>query len=131
MQIRIDKTGPVPIHHQIKEQIAGLVHAGKLKPGEQLPTIRALSIELAVNTNTIAHAYRELDAEGLIETRRGEGTFVAPEAPAPNRAERREQTLRHLVARLLAEADRLGYSPAEVRRALASLAAEQRQQRRP
>jgi GntR family transcriptional regulator len=119
MRIHIDKRAPIPIHHQIKDQIMGLIHAGQLAAGEQLPTIRALSIELAVNFNTVAHAYHELDAEGIIQTRRGEGTFVAA---TPNAAEMqvlREKTLQKLVATLLAEATRLGYTPAEVRQALA------------
>jgi GntR family transcriptional regulator len=117
--IRINKTGPVPIHDQIKDQIVGLIHAGRLKPGEQLPTIRALSIELAVNFNTVAHAYHELHAEGVISTRRGEGTFVA-EAQVSDRDRRRlrERKLAALVKGLLDEAERLGYSPAEVEQAV-------------
>ena len=61
------KNAPVPLHDQIKEQILGLIHAGRLKAGDQLPTMRALSIELAVNFNTVALAYRELDSQGLDE----------------------------------------------------------------
>ena len=57
MQIQIDKTSGVPIYNQIKEQITGLIHAGRLNAGDQLPTIRALAIELAVNVNTVALAY--------------------------------------------------------------------------
>jgi GntR family transcriptional regulator len=121
MEIRIDKNAPVPLHDQIKDQIIGLIHAGRLKPGDQLPTMRALSIALAINFNTVAHAYRELDAKGVIMTRRGEGTFVA--APAAGEAERealRAQMLDRLVRGLLNEAARLGYSTDEVQHALAA-----------
>jgi GntR family transcriptional regulator len=119
MDIRIDKHAPVPLHDQIKDQIVGLIHAGRLKAGDQLPTMRALSIALAINFNTVAHAYRELDAEGVIMTRRGEGTFVA--APAAGEAERdilRARMLERLVRGLLDEAERLGYSTDEVQHAL-------------
>ena len=119
MQIRIDKNAPIPIHDQIKDQIVGLIHSRQLQPGDQLPTIRALSIELAVNFNTVAHAYHELDGEGFIETRRGAGTFVAG---TPSEAEMdalRAKMLEKLITGLLAEARRLGYTPAEPRAALA------------
>jgi len=119
MQIRIDKSAHAPIHDQIKDQIIGLIHARQIQAGDQLPTIRALSIELAVNFNTVAHAYHELDAEGIIETRRGQGTFVAS---TPGEAEMhalRHKTLEKLAAALAAEARRLGYTPAEVQQALA------------
>jgi DNA-binding transcriptional regulator YhcF (GntR family) len=119
MRIRIDKNAPVPIHDQIEDQIMGLIHAGQVKAGDQLPTIRALSIELAVNFNTVAHAYHELDAKGIIQTRRGEGTFVAATPNAADLEALRQKTLEKLVNTLLAEAQRLGYTPAELRQALA------------
>ena len=119
MQIRIDKSTPIPIHDQIEDQILGLIHAGQVKAGDQLPTIRALSIELAVNFNTVAHAYHELDAKGIIQTRRGEGTFVAATPNAAELEALRQKTLEKLVNTLLAEAQRLGYTPAELRQALA------------
>lgn len=114
MQIRVDKSGRVPIHDQIKDQIIGLIHAGKLKPGDQLPTMRALSIHLGVNLNTVAHAYRELDTEGIISTRRGEGTFVASAAVGDDPQRRRQTKLHALVKALFDEADRLGYTLDEV-----------------
>jgi len=117
MEIHIDKTSGVPIHDQIKEQITALIHAGRLKSGDQLPTIRSLAIELAVNFNTVALAYRELDSAGIIATRRGEGTFVVA-APDPAEMRRwRQQKLHALVKQLFAEAGRLGYTFEEVRQA--------------
>ncbi len=108
----------MPLHDQIKEQILGLIHAGRLKAGDQLPTMRALSIDLAVNFNTVALAYRELDSQGVIATRRGEGTFVTQAVAEPERAQVRQSKLQSLVKSLLDEARRLGYSPAEVQEAV-------------
>ena len=115
MQIQVDKTSGVPIHDQIKEQITGLIHAGRLTAGAQLPTIRALAIELAVNVNTVALAYRELDSAGVIATRRGEGTFVASTPGAVEMRRLRQKKLRDLVQGFVAETRRLGYDQAEVR----------------
>ncbi len=118
MRIQIDKTSRVPIHDQIKEQIKGLIHAGQLKTGDQLPTMRELSIELAVNFNTVAHAYREMDGEGVISTRRGEGTFVASTPGAAEMRRIRQKKLRELINALFNETDRLGYAVEEVKQAL-------------
>jgi GntR family transcriptional regulator len=129
MQIRIDRDSPVPMHDQIKAQIVGLIHSGRLKAGDQLPTMRALSIELAVNFNTVAHAYRELDTQGVIITRRGEGTFVAKTPGDAEMRALRQQKLDRLVRQLIDEAHRLGYSPAELRHALAPHLAPAREEK--
>lgn len=118
MPIQIDKSATVPLHDQIKEQILGLIHAGRLKAGDQLPTMRALSIELAVNFNTVALAYRELDRQGVIATRRGEGTFVTHAPAEDEMRQMRDHKLRSLVTALFNEALRLGYSVDEVRQAV-------------
>jgi GntR family transcriptional regulator len=118
MQIQVDKTSGVPIHDQIKEQITGLIHAGRLNAGDQLPTIRALAIELAVNINTVALAYRELDSAGVIATRRGEGTFVANTPGAAEMRRLRQRKLRDLVQVFVAETRRLGYGWEEVQQTL-------------
>ena len=118
MYIQIDKTSRVPLHDQIKEQIKGLIHAGQLKTGDQLPTMRELSIELAVNFNTVAHAYREMDGEGVISTRRGEGTFVASTPGAAEMRRIRQKKLRELINALFNETDRLGYTVEEVKQAI-------------
>jgi GntR family transcriptional regulator len=124
MLIQIDKTSGVPIHDQIKEQITGLIHAGQLKAGDQLPTIRTLAIDLAVNVNTVALAYRELDGAGVIATRRGEGTFVASTPGAAEMKRLRQKKLRDVVQSMLDETRRLGYSLDEVQQALAGLIAK-------
>jgi GntR family transcriptional regulator len=77
---RIDPASPVPLNEQIKAALKGLVARGLLKPGDAVPSIRSLAESLKVNPNTVARAMRELGAEGLIETRRGNGAYVAAAA---------------------------------------------------
>ncbi len=117
MKIHLDKTSHVPIYDQIKEQVKGLVHAGLLKTGDQLPTIRELSVELSVNFNTVALAYRDLANKGVIITERGKGTFVASTPGDEEMRTIRQEKLDTLVASLLRETDRLGYQRDEVGRA--------------
>lgn len=114
MDIQIDKSSRIPIYDQIKEQVKGLIHAGQIKTGDQLPTIRELSVELSVNFNTVALAYRDLVSEGVIITERGKGTFVAS-TPGKEEMQRiRLEMLNNLVETLIRETDRLGYSREEV-----------------
>ncbi len=115
MDIRIDKTSHVPIYDQIKEQVKGLIHAGQIKTGDQLPTIRELSVELAVNFNTVALAYRDLVNEGVIITERGKGTFVANTPGDEEMRTIRQAKLHDLVVALIRETDRLGYDHDEVK----------------
>ena len=118
MEIRIDKTSRVPIYDQIKEQIKGLIHAGQIRTGDQLPTIRELSVELSVNFNTVALAYRDLANEGVIITERGKGTFVASTPGKEEMQTIRRDKLRNLITTLIQETNRLGYSYEEVGREL-------------
>jgi len=115
MPIQIDFRSGIPIYIQIMDQIREMVAEGLLKPGDQLPTVRELAIDLQVNWNTVARAYRLLDEAGLISTQRGRGTFIW-EAPSEE-ANRllHQQTLAGLTRRYLAEAARLGISPQDVR----------------
>jgi GntR family transcriptional regulator len=117
MDIRIDKTSRVPIYDQIKEQVKGLIHAGQIKTGDQLPTIRELSVELSVNFNTVALAYRDLVNEGVIITERGKGTFVASTPGEEEMKTIRRDKLKNMIATLMQETNRLGYSQEEVGRA--------------
>jgi GntR family transcriptional regulator len=85
----IDPKAAVPIYRQIIEQIRRRVAAGVLTPGDQLPSVRELAAQLLVNPNTIAKVYRDLEREGLLDTRRGQGTYVSAEAAAMADSERR------------------------------------------
>jgi GntR family transcriptional regulator len=114
MDIRIDKASRVPIYDQIKEQIKGLIHSGLIRTGDQLPTIRELSVDLSVNFNTVALAYRDLVNEGVIITERGVGTFVAKTPGEQEMQAIRRDKLHNLIDSLLNETDRLGYGPDEV-----------------
>ncbi len=75
--IRIDQTDPTPPYDQVKRQVAEAVASGDLKPGDKLPTVRRLAEELGLAPNTVARAYRELEAAGVVDTRGRAGTFVS------------------------------------------------------
>src|SRR5215467_14383927 len=76
LRAAIDPSSPVPLHAQIAESVQLAVATGELAPGEQLPTVRQLSVDLRVNSNTVARVYAELERTGVVETCRGRGTFV-------------------------------------------------------
>jgi len=114
MPIQIDFRSGIPIYIQIMNQIRQMVANGDLKPGDQLPTVRQLAIDLQVNWNTVARAYRLLDEAGLISTQQGRGTFIWKTPSDETTRLLHQQTLEGLTRRYLAEAARLGVSPQEV-----------------
>lgn len=77
LTIHLEKTSAVPIYAQLSEQIRLLIRRGVLAPGDSMPTVRALAVELEINANTVARVYRDLQREGLLRLERGVGTFVA------------------------------------------------------
>ena len=100
----------MPITRQIAAQIRAQCASGTLKPGDRIPSVRALAAELAVNQNTILRVYERLTAEGLLERRHGDGTFVADHVPAGQmRAQR--QRLRQQIAQVAELAKTLGVEP--------------------
>ncbi len=106
MQIHLETDG-VPIYLQIVNQVRGQVAAGRLTPGQEVPTIRALAEQLTVNPNTVARAYRDLERSGVLATRRGAGTIVADRAVERARLECRQELVGR-VGRLVGEARRVG-----------------------
>jgi len=111
----VDPADPTPIYAQLERSIRAMIATGQLIPGDKLPTVRALSRDLDVNTNTVARVYAELEQAGVVVTKRGAGTFVREQPPAPPQPKRdTERELRPLVDRLLADASMLGFSMSEV-----------------
>jgi len=109
MTIAVDPASNVPIYMQIVETVQRLVATGALKPGDQLPTVRQLAVDLRVNPNTIARAYLELDRKGVISTQQGRGTYVTAQPDAAALAQHREEELRAMVSHFLLEALSQGY----------------------
>ena len=115
LDFELDFHSGLPIYTQIANQIQGRVANGMLKPGDQLPTVRALALELRVNFNTVARAYRILDEERIISTQQGRGTYIS-EKPPPKMTERlRRESLEGLTQRFVGEAMRLGFTQQEIR----------------
>jgi GntR family transcriptional regulator len=114
LTLNLDFHSGLPIYTQIVNQIQSQLVNGILKPGDQLPTVRALASELRVNFNTVARAYRILDEERIISTQQGRGTYIT-EIPPPEITEKlRQESLAELTQRFINEAFRLGFSEREV-----------------
>ncbi len=112
--LQIDFRLGLPIYTQIVNQIQAQVVGGILKPGDQLPTVRALAEELRVNFNTVARAYRILDEARIISTQQGRGTYIT-DVPPPKVSERlRRESLEALTRRYVSEAVRLDFSKNEI-----------------
>lgn len=103
MQIHISSQEGVPIYRQIADQIKFLVASGRLNAGEQLPPVRKLAEQLVVNPNTVARAYRELEAAGLVMARQGSGAFVSGNG-SPLAWKEKSKRLAERIDMLLAEA---------------------------
>jgi GntR family transcriptional regulator len=112
--ISVDPSDDVPIFRQIVQQIKTAVAMGRLQPEEPLPSVRQLAVELAVNPNTVARAYLDLEIEGVIYKRQGAGTFVSNQGAEMSRAERRK-VLTELFERALVEGLNLGMQERELR----------------
>ncbi|MFA5873624.1 MAG: GntR family transcriptional regulator [Anaerolineales bacterium] len=118
MNLEIDFRSGIPIYLQVVERIKEHIASGRLTPGDQLPTVRSLALELRVNFNTVARSYRILDEVGIISTQQGRGTYVM-NIPPPEISEKiRQKALKALTHRYLADAERLGASPEELNQIL-------------
>ncbi len=119
--ITLDHRHPTPIYAQIEHALRAAIATGRLAPGAQLPTVRQLAVDLAVNANTVARVYSELERTGLLETRRGIGTFVVS-SPASPPKRGRDSELRAIVQRCFDEAAARGFTHDDVVRQMKVLA---------
>jgi len=116
--VSIDSRDRTPIYAQLERGLRAAIAAGRLQPGAQLPTVRQLAVDLRVNANTVARVYAELERAGVLETRRGVGSFINA-SPAQARPPREhDRRLRAFVTRVLADADAAGFTIDEVMGAL-------------
>jgi GntR family transcriptional regulator len=105
----IDPKSGVPFYRQIIEQVKFAIARGGLAPGDQLPTVRQLAVDLSINPNTVIRAYRELEIEGVLETHQGSGTFVGQRKPEIDALER-QRMLDQILTELLARAGGYGFT---------------------
>ncbi len=109
MELTLDPSGATPIYQQIAEQIQRRIALGALQPGDPLPSVRQLALELTINPNTVARAYLELEYQGILDKRQGQGTFVSATAMEAARREG-ERVVGALLQRAVTEASTFGMS---------------------
>jgi GntR family transcriptional regulator len=108
-QFSLDLHSGVPVYRQLIDQVRGGVASGSLVAGDQLPTVRQLAVDLAINPNTVMRAYRELELGGFLETHQGTGTFISDKKPEKNTAGR-ERQLNQMAGEFAARAGAAGFT---------------------
>ena len=106
----INPADPTPLYAQLARAIQFAITIGKIAIGDQLPTVRQLAVDLRINANTVAKVYAELERTGVVETRRGVGTFVCARHFEARHKRRQESELRDFADRVIAEAGALNFS---------------------
>jgi DNA-binding transcriptional regulator YhcF (GntR family) len=125
VQFTLDQRSGVPAYRQIIDQVLGGIAAGTLRPGDQLPTVRQLAVDLAINPNTVVRAYRELEIREVLSTQQGTGTFLTDKQPAADGLER-QRRVGQLCGELLARAGAEGIELADIISFLNDLQSERR-----
>jgi GntR family transcriptional regulator len=108
--VSVDSRDPTPIYAQLERGLRAAVATGRVRPGDQLPTVRQLAVELRINANTVARVYGELERAGVIETRRGVGSFVTASSTRAHPPREHDRRLRAFITRVLADADAAGFT---------------------
>src|SRR5712671_935883 len=117
---QVNSNHPTPLYAQLERSIRFAISTGRLRIGDQLPTVRQLAVELKINANTVARVYAELERTGVVETRRGVGTFIRARQPESNGLTENERRFHESLDRFVAETRSLGFSIDEVIRHLVS-----------
>jgi GntR family transcriptional regulator len=120
---RLNDHSGVPVYRQLIDQIQGAIASGVLRAGDQLPTVRLVAVELAINPNTVLRAYRELEIRGVLDTQQGTGTFVA-DRPHGITPEEKNRALAQLVQEFAARAGAAGLTLSQVIEELRQLQAQ-------
>jgi GntR family transcriptional regulator len=121
--VSIDSRDATPIYAQLERGLRAAIAAGRLRPGDQLPTVRQLAVDLQINANTVARVYAELERADVLETRRGVGSFIAASPAQARPPVEHQRRLRAFVTRLLGDAAAAGFTLDDL---LAELAAHRR-----
>ena len=108
--VSVDSRDRTPIYAQLERALRAAIATGRLATGDQLPTVRQLAVELSINANTVARVYAELERAGILETRRGVGTFVSATPAQAHPPKQHERRLRTFITRLLADASAAGFT---------------------
>ena len=118
----VNPRDPTPLHAQLERSIRAAIASHRLRPGDQLPTVRQLAVALRINANTVAKVYTHLERDGALGTRRGVGTFVldAPQL-ANSHQEARDAELMAVANRAISDASSHGFTVADLRKALLSI----------
>jgi len=120
IRFRLDPQSGVPAYRQIIDQVQGGLASGALAAGDQLPTVRQLAVDLAINPNTVLRAYRELEIRGVLDTQQGTGTFIADRKIVQDETERGRK-LEQLVTEFVARAGAGGFTVQDLITHLAGL----------
>jgi GntR family transcriptional regulator len=126
---RLDSHSGVPVYRQIIDQVQAAISAGILSVGDQLPTVRQVAVDLAINPNTVSRAYREMEIRGTVDTQQGSGTFIADKKIEYAKGER-ERQLGQLVGEFVSRAGSAGFTVEQLVKALRELSFEIEPKRR-
>jgi GntR family transcriptional regulator len=116
--VSVDPRDPTPIYAQLERGLRAAIATSRLRAGDQLPTVRQLAVDLQVNANTVARVYAELERSGVIETKRGVGSFISATPARAHPPREHERRLRAFATRVLADADAAGFTVDDVIAAL-------------
>jgi GntR family transcriptional regulator len=116
-RFRLDAHSGVPVYRQLIDQVLAAVARGALRTGDQLPTVRQVAVDLAINPNTVMRAYREMEIRDILDTQQGSGTFIA-EQKVTGSGEERGRQLEQLVFEFVARGGSLGFTVQELIRCL-------------
>src|SRR5512146_1068281 len=108
-RFRLDPRSGVPVYRQLIDQVLVAISSGALGPGDRLPTVRQVAVDLSININTVVRAYKELEIRGVLSTQQGTGTFITDKEVRHDEAER-QRRLSQLIGEMLARAGAEGFT---------------------